>query len=178
LTKFGNKIHRISDSIKKFSQEKIQEIEKNKTCVLILEEEKVLLSLEDVKISTEYIKGWSVLFDTKFTIALDLRITDLLWEEGFIRELIRHIQKFRKNRKYDVTERILVYVSFKGNYDFKNKVQIILQKKKDFLCKETLALDVLLQENVTKYEEEVEKIYFEEKFILYMQIRKVENIKT
>ncbi|WP_341654110.1 isoleucine--tRNA ligase [Blattabacterium cuenoti] len=176
--KFGNKIHRISEAIKKFSQEKIKEIEKNKTCVLFMEEEKVLLSLEDVKISTEYIKGWSVLFDTKFTIALDLRITDLLWEEGFIRELIRHIQKFRKNRKYDVTERILVYVSFKGNYDFKNKVQIILQKKKDFICKETLALDVLLQENVTKYEEEVEKIYFEEKFILYMQIRKVENIKT
>ncbi|WP_341657473.1 isoleucine--tRNA ligase [Blattabacterium cuenoti] len=176
--KFGNKIHRISEAIKKFSQEKIKEIEKNKTCVLFMEEEKVFLSLEDVKISTEYIKGWSVLFDTKFTIALDLRITDFLWEEGFIRELIRHIQKFRKNRKYDVTERILVYVSFKGNYDFKNKVQIILQKKKDFLCKETLALDVLLQENVTKYEEEVEKIYFEEKFILYMQIRKVENIKT
>ncbi|WP_341664853.1 isoleucine--tRNA ligase [Blattabacterium cuenoti] len=176
--KFGNKIQRISEAIKKFSQEKIKEIEKNKTCVLFMEKEKVLLSLEDVKISTEYIKGWSVLFDTKFTIALDLRITDFLWEEGFIRELIRHIQKFRKNRKYDVTERILVYVSFKGNYDFKNKVKIILQKKKDFLCKETLALDVLLQENVTKYEEEVEKIYFEEKFILYMQIRKVENIKT
>ncbi|WP_341656971.1 isoleucine--tRNA ligase [Blattabacterium cuenoti] len=176
--KFGNKIHRISEAIKKFSQEKIKEIEKNKTCVLFMEEEKVLLSLEDVKISTEYIKEWSVLFDTKFTIALDLRITDLLWEEGFIRELIRHIQKFRKNRKYNVTERILVYVNFKGNYDFKNKVQIILQKKKDFICKETLALDVLLQENVTKYEEEVEKIYFEEKFILYMQIRKVENIKT
>ncbi len=176
--KFGNKIQRISEAIKKFSQEKIKEIEKNKTCVFLLEKEKVLLSLEDVKISTEYIKGWSVLFDTKFTIALDLRITDFLWEEGFVRELIRHIQKFRKNRKYDVTERILVYVSFKGNYDFKNKVQIILYKKKDFLCKETLALDVLLQENLTKYEEEVEKIYFEEKFILYMQIRKVENIKT
>ncbi|WP_341660273.1 isoleucine--tRNA ligase [Blattabacterium cuenoti] len=176
--KFGNKIQRISEAIKKFSQEKIKEIEKNKTCVLFMEEEEVILSLEDVKISTEYIKGWSVLFDEKFTIALDLRITDFLWEEGFIRELIRHIQKFRKNRKYDVTERILIYVSFKENYDFKNKVKIILQKKKDFLCKETLALDVLLQENVTKHEEEVEKIYFEEKFILYMQIRKVENIKT
>ncbi|WP_185863694.1 isoleucine--tRNA ligase [Blattabacterium cuenoti] len=176
--KFGNKIQSISDSIKKFSQEKIKEIEKNKTCVFFMEEEKVLLSLEDVKISTEYIKGWSVLFDTKFTIALDLRITDLLWEEGFIRELIRHIQKFRKNRKYDVTERILVYVSFKGNYDFKNKVQIILQKKKDLICKETLSLDVLLQENITGDEEKVEKIYFEEKFILYMQIQKVENIKT
>ncbi|WP_341659606.1 isoleucine--tRNA ligase [Blattabacterium cuenoti] len=176
--KFGNKIQRISEAIKKFSQEKIKEIEKNKTCVLFMEEKKVFLSLEDVKISTEYIKGWSVLFDTKFTIALDLRITDLLWEEGFIREFIRHIQKLRKNRKYDVTERILVYVSFKGNYDFKKKVQTILQKKKEFLCKETLSLDVLLQENVTKYEEEVEKIFFEEKFILYMQIRKVENIKT
>ncbi|BBA17383.1 isoleucine--tRNA ligase [Blattabacterium cuenoti] len=176
--KFGKKIHSISDVINKFSQEEIKEIEKNKTYVLFIKNEKILISLEDVQISTEYIKGWSVLFDSKFTIALDLRITNILWEEGFIRELIRHIQKFRKNRKYNVIEKIFVYLSFRGNKKFQNKVKILLQKKKDFLCKETLALDIFLQEDLIKYEENIEKIYFEEKFILYIQIRKVENIKT
>ncbi|WP_185857198.1 isoleucine--tRNA ligase [Blattabacterium cuenoti] len=174
--KFGKKIQEVSELIKKFSQEEIREIEKKKECIFFLKKEKILLSLEDVKISTEYIKGWSVLFDYKFTIALDLRITDILWEEGFIRELIRHIQKLRKNRNYNVVEKIFVYISAKNNHKFQNKVQTILQKKKDFICRETLAVDIFLQNNVTKFDdEEEEKIYFEEKFILYMQIRKVEN---
>ncbi|WP_185860591.1 isoleucine--tRNA ligase [Blattabacterium cuenoti] len=175
--KFGNKTQSISNIIKKFSQKEIREIEENKKCVFFLKEEKIHIFLEDVKIITEYIKGWSVLFDSKLTIALDLRITDSLWKEGFLRELIRHIQKIRKDRKYDVIEKIFVYISIKGNDIYRNKVQIFLQKKKDFICKETLAIDVFLQENVTKYEEEEEKIYFEEKFILYMQIRKSENVK-
>ncbi|WP_185849103.1 isoleucine--tRNA ligase [Blattabacterium cuenoti] len=174
--KFGNKVPIISELIKKFSQEKIREIEKNKKCFLFLKKEKILLFLEDVKISTEYIKGWSVLFDSKFTIALDLRITDSLWEEGFIRELIRYIQKLRKYRKYNVIEKILVYLSVKENHDFQ-KIQIILQKNKDFICRETLSVNVFLQKKIDK-EEKKEKIYFEKKFILYMQIRKVEeNIK-
>ncbi|WP_185867022.1 isoleucine--tRNA ligase [Blattabacterium cuenoti] len=175
--KFGKKTHKISEFIKKFSQEKIKNIEKNKKCFFFLEKEKIFISLEDVKISTEYIKNWSVFFDTKFTIALDLRITDSLWEEGFVRELIRYIQKIRKDRKYNVIEKILVYIRVNENESFKKKLQIILQKNKDFLCKETLSVDILLQENVMKYESEEEKISFEEKFILYVQIRKVENIK-
>ncbi|AFJ90894.1 isoleucine--tRNA ligase [Blattabacterium sp. (Blaberus giganteus)] len=176
--KFGNKVQIISEIIKKFNQEKIREIEKNKKCILFIKKEKVILSLEDVKITTEYIKNWSVLFDSEFTIALDLRITNSLWEEGFVRELIRHIQKLRKNREYNVIEKIFVYISVKKNHYFKDKVKIILQKNKDFLCKETLAVDVSFQElQEYEHEEKEEKIYFEEKFILYMQIRKVENIK-
>jgi isoleucyl-tRNA synthetase len=175
--KFGSKVQIISELIKKFNQEKIAEIEKNKKCILVWKEQKIFLSLEDVKISTEYIKGWSVLFDPEFTIALDLRITDSLWEEGFVRELIRHIQKFRKNRKYNVIDQILIYIIIKENHHFKKKMQVILQKNKDFLCRETLAVDILLQEeNLVDDEEKEEKICFEEKFMLYMQIRRVENI--
>ncbi|WP_185852027.1 isoleucine--tRNA ligase [Blattabacterium cuenoti] len=176
--KFGKKIQEISEIIKKFSQEKIREIEKNRKCIFFLKKEKIFLSLEDVKISTEYIKGWSVLFDSKFTIALDLRITDILLEEGFVRELIRHIQKLRKNRKYNVVEKIFVYIRIIDNHKFQDKVQTILQKNKDFICIETLAIDIFLQKKTPKFnEEEEEKIFFEEKNILYMQIRKVENIR-
>ncbi|QIK16560.1 isoleucine--tRNA ligase [Blattabacterium sp. DPU] len=174
--KYGNETQKISEIIKKFNQNKIREIEKNKKYVFFMGEKKIVLSLEDVKITTEYIKGWSVLFDSKFTIALDLRITDLLWEEGFVRELIRHIQKLRKDRKYNVIEKIFVYISVKGDYLSQNKTQIILQRNKDFICKETLSVDIFLQEKKTEHEEE-EEIYFEEKFILYMRILKVENIK-
>ncbi|WP_185861149.1 isoleucine--tRNA ligase [Blattabacterium cuenoti] len=170
--KFGNKVQIISEYIKKFTQKEIRKIEEEKEYIFFIGKNKILLTLEDVKISTEYIKGWSILFDPKLTIALDLRITPFLWEEGFVREFIRHIQKFRKDREYHVTDKIFIYVSVKGNFYFRNKIQIILQNKKSFICKETLSRDLSLQENIEKYDEKKEKIYFKEKFILYMHIQK------
>ncbi|WP_185862020.1 isoleucine--tRNA ligase [Blattabacterium cuenoti] len=164
--KFGNKTQYISDIIKKFTQKEIKEIEKNKHCVIFFQGKKIILLLEDVKITTEYIKNWSILFDNELTIALDLRITDFLLEEGLIRELIRHIQKLRKKYNYDIVEKIFIYIS-----TLNQRIQFFIQKNKDFICRETLSLDIFLQK-----EKKVkgEKIYFGEN-ILYIQIRKVEN---
>ncbi|WP_185857835.1 isoleucine--tRNA ligase [Blattabacterium cuenoti] len=176
--KFGKKTQKISEIIKEFSQEKIKEIENNGKYIFFLKKEKIILSLEDVKISTEYIKGWSILFDPKLTIALDLKITDSLWKEGFVREFIRHIQKLRKDCKYDVLEKIFIYVKIKENNKLKNKVKAILIKNKNFICTETLSVDILFPKNgIKKDEEKKEKIYFEKEFILYMWIHKMENIK-
>ncbi|WP_185871526.1 isoleucine--tRNA ligase [Blattabacterium cuenoti] len=176
--KFGKKTREISELMKKFSQKEIKTFEKNKKHIFFLKGKEIILFLEDVKISTEYIKGWSVLFDQKFTIALDLRITDSLWEEGFIRELIRHIQKLRKDKKYNVTEKILIYINVKNvkeDKKYQNRVKIIIQNNKNFICKETLGINIILQNNKTKFEGSEEKIYFEGKFILHMKIQKVEE---
>ncbi|WP_185868907.1 isoleucine--tRNA ligase [Blattabacterium cuenoti] len=177
--KFGNKTQIISKIIEGFTQQKIREIEENKKCTISLEGERINLLLENVKITTEYLKNWSVLFDHVYglTIALDLCITDSLREEGFIRELIRNVQKLRKKRNYDVVEKIFLYVKSVQNIQY---IQSIIQKNKDFLCKETLSVsvDVSFQEENMK-KEEMEFFFvenFEEKLMLYIQIRKVENI--
>ncbi|WP_185859176.1 isoleucine--tRNA ligase [Blattabacterium cuenoti] len=170
--KFGNRTRIISKIIEKFTQEKIKEVEENKKCVIFLRGKKILLLLEDVKITTEYIKNWSILFDHELTIALDLRITDSLREEGFIRELIRYIQRLRKKRNYDVVKKIFVYIRTV------QKIQLIIQKNKNFLCQETLAVDIFLQEKNMK-KKEMEFFFVEnfgERLMLYIQIRKVENI--
>ncbi|WP_185853211.1 isoleucine--tRNA ligase [Blattabacterium cuenoti] len=170
--RFGYRTQGISKIIEKFTQEEIREVEKNKKCVIFLQDQKILLFLEDVKITTEYIKNWSILFDHELTIALDLRITDSLREEGFMRELIRYIQRLRKKRNYDVVEKIFLYIRTV------QKVQLIIQNNKDFLCQETLAADIFLQEKNMK-KKEMEFFFvenFEEKLMLYIQIRKVENI--
>ncbi|WP_185872099.1 isoleucine--tRNA ligase [Blattabacterium cuenoti] len=171
-SRFGNKTQIISKIIEKFSQEKIREIEKNKKCIISLQKKEIFLFLKEVKITTEYIKDWSILFDNELTIALDLRITDSLREEGFIRELIRNIQKLRKKRNYDVVEKIFLYIKTVKN------IQLIIQKNKDFICKETLAYDILFSFKEMK-KKEMEFYFienFEEKLMLYIQIKKVENI--
>ncbi|WP_185855937.1 isoleucine--tRNA ligase [Blattabacterium cuenoti] len=157
--KFGNKTQKISDIIKKFSQENINEIEKNKKYVFFLQGEKIMLSFKDVIINTntEFVKNWSVHSESKFTIALDLNITKSLREEGIIRELIRHIQKLRKKCNYNVVEKIFVYINAI------EEIQLIIQKNKDSICQETLAIDLFLVKNIE--EKKGIKISFEKKDI-------------
>lgn len=164
--RFGNKTQKISEIIKRFTQKEIQEMEIKKKYVFFLQGEKVVLFLKDVKITTEIIKNWSILFDNELTIALDLRITNSLWEEGFIRGLVRDIQKLRKKCNYEVVEKILIYINAI------QKIKSLIQKHKDYLCQETLAVDLLLEEDIEK---KGIMVNFEENFI-YILIRKVENI--
>ncbi|WP_185850874.1 isoleucine--tRNA ligase [Blattabacterium cuenoti] len=143
--KFGNKTHQISDYIKNFSPKKIQEIESGKNCSFFIDGEKIVLSIKDVKITTEVIKNWSILFDNELTIALDLNITDSLREDYMIRELIRTIQQLRKKSKYNIVDRILTYIS-----PLNRKMKFFIQNNKDHICKETLSERLFFEEKIGK----------------------------
>ncbi|WP_185859767.1 isoleucine--tRNA ligase [Blattabacterium cuenoti] len=164
--RFGNKTQKISEIIKRFTHEEIQEMEVKKKHIFLLEGEKVVLFLKDVKITTEFIKNWSIIFDNELTIALDLRITNSLWEECFIREFIRYIQKLRKKCNYEVVEKILIYINAIP------KIKSLIQKHKDYICQETLAVDLLLEKDIEK---KGIMVNFEDNSI-YILIQKVENI--
>ena len=67
--------------------------------------------MEDFEISTEDIPGWKVATDGKLTVALDLTLTELLEDEGMARELVNRIQNIRKDKNFEVTDRITVVIS-------------------------------------------------------------------
>ncbi len=64
------------------------------------------ITLNDVEISTKDIPGWTVTSDGKTTVALDLKMTDELKSEGIAREFINRIQNLRKEKDFDLTDRI------------------------------------------------------------------------
>lgn len=64
------------------------------------------ITLNDVEISTKDIPGWTVTSDGKTTVALDLKLTDELKSEGIAREFINRIQNLRKEKDFDLTDRI------------------------------------------------------------------------
>ncbi|WP_185870387.1 isoleucine--tRNA ligase [Blattabacterium cuenoti] len=170
--KFGNKTQIISNFIKKFTQKDIEEIEVNKKYIFSLKGEEIVIFLKDVIITTEFVKNWSVIFDNELTIALDLNITKSLREEGFVRELIRNIQKLRKKCNYNVIEKILVYINAI------KEIQLIIQKNKNYICQEILASDLfLVEKNII--EKKGIKIDFENHSIyisIMTQKQKSENI--
>ena len=96
----------ISAAIAALSQEEIARFEKENGFVLQVEGQEVQLFPEDAEIVSEDIPGWLVANEGKLTVALDITLTDSLRKEGLARELINRIQNLRKERGFEVTDRI------------------------------------------------------------------------
>lgn len=91
------------------------------------------LSLEDVEISTKDIPGWTVTSEGKLTVALDLNITEELRAEGIAREFINRIQNLRKDKGFEITDRIIVHLEENNPFDEE------ILKNKDYISNEVLA---------------------------------------
>ena len=66
------------------------------------------IGLEDVEISTKDIPGWTVTSEGRITVALDLTLTDELKAEGIAREFINRVQNLRKDKGFDLTDKIKI----------------------------------------------------------------------
>ena len=73
---------------------------------MTIEGEEVEITLQDVEITTEDIPGWLIASTGNLTVALDINITDELKQEGLARELINRIQNLRKDKDFEVTDKI------------------------------------------------------------------------
>jgi isoleucyl-tRNA synthetase len=131
--KYGKLMKQISDSVSKFTQENIAELEREGRFVLTIGEQVVELGREDVEIISEDIPGWQVSNIGTLTVALDITITPRLWEEGIARELINRIQNLRKDKGFEVTDKIIVELQ---QHDALNPA---VENYLSYICSETLA---------------------------------------
>ena len=70
----------------------------------------VILTLEDVEITSQDLPGWLVASDKGITVALDITLNEALIEEGIAREMINRIQNIRKDSGFEVTDKIEVTI--------------------------------------------------------------------
>ncbi len=96
-------------------------------------EEPIIITSEDLEISTDEIPGYEVAVKGSLTVALDIMITDDLKKEGDAREFVNRIQGIRKDSGFNLTDRIEVMVSENG------RLQPSLIQYKDYICAEILA---------------------------------------
>ncbi|WP_312823135.1 isoleucine--tRNA ligase [Epilithonimonas sp.] len=112
--RLGKDMKAVAGEISNFSSEQIASLEKEgKTTVSGYE-----ITTEDVEISTKDIPGWTVANEGKVTVALDLILTDELKSEGIAREFINRVQNLRKEKDFELTDRISIQLEeacpFKG----------------------------------------------------------------
>ncbi|CAA6807213.1 MAG: Isoleucyl-tRNA synthetase (EC, partial [uncultured Aureispira sp.] len=129
-------------AIDAFTQVDIAQLEKAGVYTLDLGGEAFDLTMEDVSITSEDIEGWMVASDAEITVALDVKLTPELEAEGMARELVNRIQNLRKDKDFEVTDRILLTLE---NHSALNDA---LAQFKDYICAEVLATELNLVDNL------------------------------
>ncbi|THF48166.1 isoleucine--tRNA ligase [Flavobacterium supellecticarium] len=140
--RFGKDMGLISKEIQNFSQEQINQLEKEGTLTLVISEKSVNLTTEDVEISSQDIEGWLVANSGGITVALDITISDELRKEGIARELVNRIQNIRKDSGLEVTDKIKVHLQ----KDLQLENAVI--SNEDYIKAETLTETLIFEEQL------------------------------
>lgn len=106
--------------------------------------EKVSLGREDLLIETAKNDDFVTEADNKTTVVLDIRLSEELIEEGFVRELISKVQTMRKEAGFEVVDHIVLSQS--GN----ERIAEIIKKNEAVIKNDTLA-DEIVYNNVEGY---------------------------
>ncbi len=130
--RFGKQMKEIAAAIASFSQNEITRIENDGKYVFDLSGQDVEIELADVEIATEDIPGWVVANQGALTVALDITLTPQLVEEGIARELVNRIQNLRKDKGFDVTDKISLKI------EKNDLIESAIAHNYTYICSETL----------------------------------------
>ena len=120
-----------------------------------LEEGKVTLELagEDTEIERDFVEvkisakeGFDVLMENNLFVILDTELNEGLLNEGYVREFVSKIQQLRKKKDLDILDNIKI------TYKSDDEVEKAIEAEKEFIKSETLALDIVKEDNEAEVE--------------------------
>jgi len=136
--KVGKDMKAVAEEISKLTQDDIVKLETEGTFQLVTNHYSLITT--DVEIIAEDVPGWQVANLGKLAVALDVTITNELKQEGLSRELINRIQNLRKDKGFEVTDRINVRIKPNGSTLITEAAQTNLS----YICAEILADTVVI----------------------------------
>ena len=95
------------------------------------------LSEEDLLIEPMQAEGFENMTSSGVTTVLDIKLSDELIEEGFVREIISKVQNMRKDDDFEVMDHINIYCENSG------KIADILKANADTVKTETLCVNII-----------------------------------
>jgi isoleucyl-tRNA synthetase len=132
--KLGARMKWAAEKIKSLGDEEITAIQSGDFILnQSSDEEPIVLSPEDIEVSTNEIPGFEVAVKGNLTVALDLIISPQLEKEGFAREFINRVQNIRKEKGLELTDKILLIMEEKGI------AKDIITEFNEYICAEILA---------------------------------------
>lgn len=145
--KYGKLMKEIAQAVKDMSQEDIRKLESEGVVSFNILDQNVTINLDEVEIVNEDIPGYAVANDGALTVALDLEISENLHIEGQARELVKHIQTFRKESGFEITDRINITI------EDSDVAKNIISNFKDYISTQVLAKSFTISPKVENGEE-------------------------
>ncbi|ROI08069.1 isoleucine--tRNA ligase [Chryseobacterium sp. H3056] len=149
--RLGKDMKTVAAEITQFTAEDISTLEKEGKIAVLGHD----ISLDDVEIFTKDIPGWTVASEGKLTVALDLTLTEELKAEGIAREFINRIQNLRKEKDFELTDRISIALEDESPFS----KEII--NNKAYISSEVLSDRIEIVNSLTNFDEiEIDDVNF------------------
>ena len=123
----------------KVKQGKIEYIE--------VEDTQIPLSSENLLITMQGKKGFAFAGEGEIGVVLDTHITPELRDEGYVREILSKVQNMRKEKGFEVLDKINLYVA--GN----EMLEELVKKNAESIKHDVLAVEIIYGKNITTYTE-------------------------
>ena len=135
---YGKMIPAIRKEIASKNQmELAQKIKSGGTETINVNGTEIELNSENLLVTMQGIGGYAFAGEGEIGVVLDTHITDELREEGHVREIISKIQNMRKEKGFEVADKINLYVA-------DNDMLIsVIEKFKDTIKKDTLTVEII-----------------------------------
>ena len=139
---FGPLIKEFQTKLETLSSEEINNLQKGQSIKMTIgsEEKEITPEMVDIRISSK--EGFNVGMENNNFIILDTTLTDDLILEGIAREMISKVQQIRKNKDFNVADRITLY--YNGDED----IDKCITKFSDYIKNETLSLEIVKKDNL------------------------------
>ncbi len=159
--KYGKMMKDIAAAFAQFSQSDISAIEASENYTFALPAGEVTLDKADYEITSEDMPGWLVATEGKLTVAMDITITDALKKEGVARELINRIQNLRKEKDFEITDKVEVAIVKRDD------VAESLAEYATYVCEQTLCGNITLVDSL----EGADEVEWENGEMLHISIK-------
>ncbi|MBN8705112.1 MAG: isoleucine--tRNA ligase [Bacteroidetes bacterium] len=136
-SRFGKNMGLVSEAVKALTSDQLSQYEFKGELTLNIAGTEELFSGDDIEVIRKDVEGWLVESEGRLTVALDTELNDELINEGLAREFVNRVQNLRKESGFEVTDRIQIFV------EATPRLEAALKIMKDYIMRETLAVEVL-----------------------------------
>ncbi len=145
---YGKLIPKIKQAISEKNQMDLANTVKNGGVEYIeVEDTQIELNADNLLITMQGKEGFAFSGEGEIGVVLDTHITQELKEEGYVREILSKVQNMRKEKEFEVLDRITLYVA-----DNK-ELEKIIKENEESIKKDTLAVEVKYNEENKEYRE-------------------------
>ena len=134
---YGRLIPKIKEELSKMNQMDLaNKVKAGKVETILVDDVEIVLDSNNLLITMQGKEGYAFAGEGEVGVVLNTTITPELKEEGYLREILSKVQNMRKDKGFEVLDKINLYVS--GN----DMLEEVVKKYADEIKRETLALNI------------------------------------